>query len=268
MTVSHEFAVVFGIMTGVGIAIGLLGWWLQRVQEKRNPPVETQEQALKRMLRDSERAMEIQARDCKARIERLQGVVDTLVAQLAEQQQRIRLLELDSMEHPIAVGAPAPRTLLVVLGDDPDLKVDLAALRGVPGLRVSRIMPATFDELKRTMERARRTHQEILLVHMAVHACTDGIQLDRRVSAVELSEVLRGVQVLCIMGCKSAAVADLLTVVPHVVAFREEVPHDEAWQFSVLFWRAVADGPSVDGAFRRAVERGPTGIGEYAELLQ
>ena len=106
------------------------------------------------------------------------------------------------------------------------------------------------------------------MVHMAVHACTNGIQFDRPVGAVELSEVLTGVQVLVIMGCRSAAVADLLTVVPHVIAFREDVPHDEAWQFAVLFWRAVAEGPSVDGAFKRAIARAPTGISEYAELLQ
>ena len=220
LTVSYEFLITFGTMLVLGMFLGAYGWWRQMHQ----PITESPEQALRRMLRDTERQMEQQARECKAQIARLQGVVDTLVSQLAEAQQRIRSLELEVMDHGLtAVSTAQPKTLLVVLGDDPSLEVDLAALRGVAGLRVTRIMPATYAELKRTLERARRTHQDILLVHMAVHACTNGIQMDRLVSAVELSELLRGVQVLVIMGCRSAAVADLLTVVPHVVAFRRGI---------------------------------------------
>jgi len=88
------------------------------------------------------------------------------------------------------------------------------------------------------------------------------------VTREELSELLHGTRVAVLMGCTSADVADMLAVVPTLVAFRERVPHAEAWQFALLFWRAIGEGLAPARAFERAVERGPTSIGEYAELIE
>ena len=156
----------------------------------------------------------------------------------------------------------------MVVGDDPALAIDLAALRGARGLRVNRLVQATYAGLKTTLERMRRQGKPAELVHFAVHAGPDGIMLDRLVTRAELSELLRGTLIVVIMGCTSVEIADLLAVVPAVVAFREPVPHDEAWQFGLLFWRAIGEGLTPAAAFERAVERGPTSIGEYAELIE
>ena len=129
-------------------------------------------------------------------------------------------------------------------------------------------MPATYKDLKATIERWRRQGKPLELLHFAVHATPGGIGLDRVVSREELSELLRGTLIVVIMGCTSVAIGDLLAVVPAVVSFREAVPHDEAWQFSLLFWRAIGEGLPPAQAFERAIERGPTAIGEYADLIE
>jgi hypothetical protein len=191
-------------------------------------------------------------------------MIAKLQAELAEARERIRFLE-GQQSKPVVVE---DRPLLVVVGNDPALAVDLAALRGAKGLQITRQIPATYDALKKTVERWRRQGKPLELVHFAVHAGPEGIRLDRLVSREELSELLRGTQVVMIMGCTSVEIADLLTLVPAVVAFREPVPHDEAWQFGLLFWRAIGEGLLPSAAFRRAVDRGPTSIGEYAELIE
>lgn len=193
-------------------------------------------------------------------------MIAKLQVELTEARERIRFLEGQQSKPVVAMVDERP--LLVVLGNDPALAIDLAALRGARGLRVTRLLPATYASLKTTIERMRRQGKPLELAHFAVHAGPDGVCLDRPVRREELSELLRGMLVVVIMGCTSAEIADLLTVVPTVVAFREPVPHDEAWQFGLIFWRAIGEGLPADAAFERAVQRGPTSIGEYAELIQ
>lgn len=194
-------------------------------------------------------------------------MIATLQAELIAARERIRFLEGQQAVKPLmAVVDDSP--LMVVVGDDPALVVDLAALRGAKGLRVTRLLPATHSTLKATIERFRRQGKPLELVHFAVHAGPEGIKLDRFVKPAELSELLRGVRVAVFMGCLTAEIGDFLAVIPSVVAFREIVPHDEAWQFSLLFWRAIGEGLEPGNAFNRAIERGPTSIGEYAELIE
>jgi hypothetical protein len=194
-------------------------------------------------------------------------MIATLQAELIAARERIRFLEGQQAVKPVmAIVDDAP--LMVVIGDDPALVVDLAALRGAKGLRVTRVMPATYSRLKSDIERFRRQGKPVEFVHFAIHAEPNGIKLDRVVKPTELSEILRGVRVAVFMGCQTAEIGDFLAVIPSVVAFREDVPHDEAWQFSLLFWRAIGDGLTPADAFVRAIERGPTAIGEYAELIE
>jgi hypothetical protein len=187
--------------------------------------------------------------------------------ELVAARERIRFLEGQQVGKP-AMAVIEEQPLMVVIGDDPALLVDLAALRGARGLRVTRLLPASYGTLKATIERFRRQGKALENIHFSVHSGPEGIQLDRVVKPAELSELLRGVRVALFMGCTSTEIGDLLTVIPAVVAFREPVPHDEAWQFALLFWRAIGDGLLPAAAFDRAVERGPTAIAEYAELIE
>jgi len=212
--------------------------------------------------------------DMEAKIKYLQDedvrkgqLIASLQAELVAARERIRYLEGQQSIKPV-MAVIDEQPLMVVIGDDPALLVDLAALRGARGLRVTRLLPATYASLKQTVERFRRQGKPLELLHFALHAGPDGVKLDRLVKPTELSELLRGARVAVFMGCTSAEIADLLPVIPSVVAFREPVPHDEAWQFSLLFWRAIGDGMTAAQAFERAVDRGPTGIGEYAELVE
>jgi hypothetical protein len=184
-----------------------------------------------------------------------------------EARERIRFLEGQQTKPP----APTPaeeRPLLVVVDDDPALVVDVAALRGARGLRMTSLLPATYTSLKAGLERQRRMGKPAELVHFAVHAGPEGIKLDRVVTREELSELLRSTLVVVIMGCTSAEIGDLLAVVPSVVAFNKPVAHNEAWQFCLIFWRAIGEGLTPGAALDRAIDRGPTKIGEAAELIE
>jgi hypothetical protein len=248
------------LFTGLGVLV-LIAIALRA--EKRGREFMPRQQAEEARLTELERKLKyLQDEDI-----RKGQLIATLQGELAAARERIRFLEGQQAVKPVmAVVDEAP--LMVIIGDDPSLLVDLAALRGVKGLRVTRLLPATHGSLKTTIERFRRQGKPLELVHFSVHAGPEGIRLDRTVTPTELSELLRGVRIAVFMGCLTAEIGDLLAVIPAVVAFREPVPHDEAWQFSMLFWRAIGEGLTPAAAFDRAIERGPTAIGEYAELIE
>jgi hypothetical protein len=185
----------------------------------------------------------------------------------AELRERIRYLE-GQLSKPASQVSGDERGILVVTGADPQLQVDVAALRGARGLRMTTLLAAPYQNLKSTLERHRRPGRPDELVHFAVHAGPDGIMLDRLVTREELSALLRGTLICVIMGCTSAELGDMLTVVPTVIAFNKPVEHAEAWQWSVIFWKAVGEGLSAAEAFDRTQERGPTKICEAAELIE
>ena len=194
-------------------------------------------------------------------------LIAKLTQENTELRQKVSFLE-GQLSKLVATVNPRDRSLLIAVGSDPALSIDIAALRGARGLQLTTLLPATYQNLKTTLERHLRTGNPDEGVHFAVHASEEGIMLDRLVTRAELSALLRGTQVCVLMGCTSAEIGDLLTVVPTVVAFNKAVPHDEAWQFSLLFWKAYGDGLSAAAAFAQARERGPTLIGEAAELIE
>jgi len=134
--------------------------------------------------------------------------------------------------------------ILLVIGDDKNLQVDLAALRKVrsrTGLEFTRLLPASFMSLENHLSRVRRQNrgETVKYVHMAVHSSPSGIKLDVIVDPVELSSVLDGVRILVLDGCKSTAIGDLLGVVPYVVTMLETIRHDHAAQFAEAFWMEI-----------------------------
>jgi hypothetical protein len=193
--------------------------------------------------------------------------IATLRRENTELRERIKYLE-GQLAKPPTPSSTDERGLLVVTGADTQLQIDVAALRGARGLRMTTLLATSYNSLKLTLERHRRPGRPDELVHFAVHAGPEGIMLDRLVTREELSALLRGTLVCVIMGCTSAEVGDLLTVVPTVVAFNKPVDHSEAWQWSVIFWKAIGEGLTPSDAFDRTQERGPTKICEAAELIE
>ena len=251
------------LFTGLGILVLILIALRAEQRARATVPHLTAEESLTRRVKELEAKISyLQEEDI-----RKGRMIFEMQTELGAARERIRFLEGQQIAKPVmAVIEDVP--LMVVIGDDPSLVVDLAALRGTKGLRVTRLLPATYKDLKLTIERFRRQGKPLENVHFSVHSSPEGIKLDRLVKPTELSELLRGVRVAVFMGCTSAEIADLLAVIPSVVAFREPVPHEEAWQFALLFWRAIGEGLRPADAFERALERGPTAISEYAELVE
>lgn len=199
-----------------------------------------------------------------------QEMIDSLEAQLREAKDRIVVLE--SILDDQIKKAGENMLLLVVVGPGPGLVVDLASLRKVQAstrLQITRLLPASKESLKRTLERHRKRGQPIRYVHMAVHAGPEGIQLDGGLAdGLWLSEILADVQVLFLAGCEGDVVADLLGVVPAVVSLREMVDDHDATVFAEVFWHEIGRGLPANIAYERTLRRCPPAVAEFAELHQ
>jgi len=215
-----------------------------------------------------------------------QDDIARLKLELVEAKKRIAVLEAqvawyekekaeDDAKLASATPPPKKNTLLVILGDDKDLYVDLVALRkvaAVKGFRLSRVYPATYDRIKDAIDRRRRDGNPVKYVHIAAHACENGVQLlDQRtgrttlVSPSDLSDILGDVEVLVINGCESSVIGDNVGI-PFVVTMREEVPHNDAKQFAEVFWSAIGNKLSPEEAYDQALDRVPNDVSEYAEF--
>lgn len=201
-----------------------------------------------------------------------QAEIDTLRRDLETARRRLAILEVASKQPAVqrVPGSEQP-LLLAVVGDDPALAVDLAALREVEragGFRLSRLDGSTKADLKRTLDRYRSNRRPIRYVHMAVHAGKGGMLLaGELVTAAWLSENLKNVEVLVINGCQSADIGDQIGIVPAVVTMREDLAHEDAAQFARLFWTGVGEGMSPITAFEDALRLSPQGVAEFAELV-
>lgn len=224
------------------------------------------------------------------RVKKLQATVAVLLEDKTASQQQIDALrrELDEANVKIArleakLGiyeqarqvdqARVSGEILVGVGVDPMLQADLAALRKVENrsggaIKITRLSPATLANLKRTLDRHRKSGKPIRWVHLAVHAGEEGVALaDDLVSGQWLSENMSGVEILVINGCESDVVADWVGLVPFVVSMREAVPNGDAANFCEAFWQGIGEGLNAEAAFDRSLVRVPA-VAEYAELHQ
>lgn len=249
---------------GVLVALVALGLALMAIVRLRNLPVSREEQLAMR-VRDLEATVRTLQQDHVRDQERIQQ----MEAQLVDAQKRIVSLEAELQRY-----LPATRTerplLLVGMGDDTRLGVDLAALRSATersGMRLVRLSPVSRDNLGRMLERHRRDGRPIRNVHLAVHAGPDGLHFcDGIADGVWLSEQLADVHVLLIAGCEGDVVGDLLGVVPTVVTLRETISHRDAWQLASVFWELIGQGLTPQTAFERTLKRVPPGVAEFMEL--
>jgi hypothetical protein len=173
-----------------------------------------------------------------------------------------------SVEVAIPPAIPPPRPpLLVVIGPDAALRLDLAALRKVKrltGLAFHRLTDATADDLDAYLRRERSKGQPVVYLHLAVHADHAGVQLaDGAVDGDWLSERLLGVQVLLLAGCHGDRLGDWLGVVPHVVTLDEAIGHDDAAVLCEHFWTGIGKGDGPAAALDAALAACAPVVGEY-----
>jgi hypothetical protein len=166
-----------------------------------------------------------------------------------------------------AAGPNCERTLLVCVGADAALKVDLAALRAVraaTGLHFRRIVAATRDDFEAHLRRERAKGRPVELLHLALHAGHDGVAFaDGLADGDWLSERLCGVRVLLLAGCQGDAVGDWLGVVPHVITLSEDISHADAALLTEHFWKGIGRGLDPDRALDGALAACPPVVGEY-----
>ena len=205
------------------------------------------------------------------------ATIDTLQSLLINRQAEIDRLNARvwQLEHPPAgatLAPPAarhPEDLLVVLGDDPALAIDAAALRSNDIAQRFRLIvrrQTTKRWLADTLQRYRTRGAPLRFIHFAVDGSEAGINLAGELAdGVWLSENLAGTEVALIAGCSTATAAHLARVVPTVVSMTSDVGMRDAMEFAAVFWGQVAGGTAPADAFYTAVKRAPA-AGELAEL--
>lgn len=204
--------------------------------------------------------------DLSVKYDLLQDQMTLILDRLADAQTEVRRLkdELASFK----AGHDERRQLLVAVGDSA-FDVDLSVLRKaqrVAGLSFVRISPATRGQLECKLERDRALGRPVRWLHLSVHAGSSGAQFADGLATWEwLSEILADVEVLVVAGCLSDRAVDLLGVVPHVIAFSEEIENRDATLFAEAFWTAMAQQGDVDMALDLALDRCPPVLREIIE---
>lgn len=159
--------------------------------------------------------------------------------------------------------------LLVVIGEDAALQIDEASLRamqGKSGRGFRRVRNATMAKLKDHLERGRINKRPYKHIHLAVHAQPEGVYLGGElVTGIQLSEIMKGVEILLIAGCESATIGDRLGGIKWVLTMTEEVPNEDASQFAQAFWTEIGLGQEPPEALVAAFEAAPSGMDEYVE---
>lgn len=198
-------------------------------------------------------------------IERLQSMLYDKQAKVEELTERVRQLEQTGSKDK-ATSKRKPGLVLAV-GVDKMLKIDVAKLRGIKTLRLSVIDNASKDELRGILEERRSGGSPVRLLHLSTHSGPEGVLFSDGLADGEwLSENLKDVEVLVMAGCKAHRVASLLTVVPFVVSMRAEIENTDASTFSYHFWFAIGEGQEAEDAFHYALEKSRDVVSEMAEF--
>lgn len=210
--------------------------------------------------------------DLSKKYDLLQEQMTLILERLSEAQTEVRRLrsELTAIsERDVQLDA-IDRRLVVAVGADDALDVDLTALRAVKtrtGLSFMRLKPATKVGLKRLLDRQRMAGTPIRWLQLSMHMGHEGAQFaDGMADGVWLSEQLAGVEVLMLAGCSSDFVGDDLGVVPHVVSVMEEIGMRDAAMLSEAFWGQMALGETPREALAEALKRTPPAVGEFVQL--
>ena len=159
------------------------------------------------------------------------------------------------------------RTLLVCVGPDSALMLDLAALRAVrsaTGLKFSAFSTPRGPSLPR--------HCGASAASGGRSSCCTWRSMPRRrgwnsrdgvADGNWLSERLFGVRIMLLASCQGDSVGDWLGVVPHVITLSEEISHEDAAVLTQHFWHNIGlsmePGPALDEALTHC----PPAVSEY-----
>jgi hypothetical protein len=168
---------------------------------------------------------------------------------------------------PGAEKYPAGRTLLVCIGLDSALMLDLAALRAVrsaTGLKFMRILDATRSKFATALRRERQLGRPVELLHLALHASPEGVEFaDGVADGSWLSERLFGVRIMLLASCRGDSIGDWLGVVPHVITLSEEISHEDAAVLTQHFWHNIGLHMEPGAALDEALMHCPPAVSEY-----
>lgn len=165
------------------------------------------------------------------------------------------------------------RQMLVAVGDEPGLQIDLAIFRR-NRILFERLNPVTLTGFEAIINRARRAGRPLLYIHLAVHTSAAGCQFADGLATPEwLSERLRGTKVLLIAGCESTEIGDWLGgIAEYVITMAEPVSLStspalsDIGLFAEALWAAIYDGKDPQTAFYAALEVSPSWVGEIANI--
>ncbi len=223
------------------------------------PTYESREAQLARRIA----VLEENIKNQDAVIEKLQKMLYDKQAQVETLTERVR--QLEQME--VKVPSKRKPSIVLAVGTDKMLKVDIARLRGIKTLRLSVIDNATKDELRSLLEERRSSGQPVKLLHLSTHSGPNGVLFaDGLADGQWLSENLKDVEILVLAGCKAHRVASLLTIVPAVISMRDEIENSDASSFSYHFWFAVGEGQEAEDAFHYALNKSRDVVSEMAEF--
>lgn len=254
MTVD-PFSIVAILLGGAALVFAV---WRQRNDDERR-----EQRAAASLTREQQ---------LEKRVAMLERDITGLQRMLVEKQNEIdqlnqRIRQLEQGAAPSPSPAAQRRVLVVGVGEDVMLQEDLAQLRRVQALRISRLLPVSMANLERTVERHRAAGNPVKLLHLAVHSNAQGLVFaDGVATGLWLSQHLAGVDIMVLAGCEGDQVADLLRVVPAVVSMREAVSNRDAAIFAGAFWSAVGSGMNASDAFEYALDRAPATLAEFVEL--
>ncbi len=159
------------------------------------------------------------------------------------------------------------RTLLVCIGPDSALMLDLAALRAVrsaTGLTFHRVLDATRFKFADALRRERNLGRPVELLHLALHASPDGVEFaDGVADGNWLSERLFGVRIMLLAACRGDGIGDWLGVVPHVITLSEEISHEDAAVLTQHFWHNIGLSMEPGAALDEALTHCPPAVSEY-----
>jgi hypothetical protein len=202
----------------------------------------------------------------------LQALVETLTSDLAAANRKIGELtaklgqvqaELVEVKQMLAAyqGDRDNQTLLVGIGTDPQLEIDLSALRGVRGrkgpITIQRLIPVSADSLAHMLQTYRNRGRPIRWLHLATKATPKGIEMaDGLCTGTWLSGELSEVKALLLGGCETFEVGEMVANVPLVATTLEKINHKDAMTVAGLFWQAVADEltpPEIEARCRQGL---------------
>jgi uncharacterized coiled-coil protein SlyX len=243
------------------IVVFLVTLYVSVKRSSSTPTYETREAQLSKRISDLEEHIKKQ----DVVIEKLQAMLYEKQAKVEELTERVRQLEQAGTGR--LVGSKRKPNLVLAIGTDKALRIDVAKLRGIRNLRLSVIDNASKSDLRSLLDERRSSGSPVRLLNLSAHSGPDGVLFSDGLADYEwLSENLKDIEVLVLAGCKAHRVASLLTVVPFVVSMRDLIEHNDASTFCYHFWFAIGEGQEAENAFHYALEKSRDVVSEMAEF--